>query len=83
MHHESVAISYSSSEMIDARFQIYEKMKEFNGSTEEKERSMGLFIIASLLARFLAIADLYKLILNTPGCIFDLGTWRGQTAVHC
>ena len=83
MNHESVAISYASSEMIDARSQIFAKMASFNGSSEEKERSLGLFIRGSLLARFLAIAEIYKLILGKPGCILDLGTWRGQTAVLC
>lgn len=83
MPHESVAISYASSEMINARHEIYEQMNLFSGSTDEKERSMGLFVRASLLARFLAISDLYKLIIGKPGCILDLGTWRGQTAILC
>ena len=83
MTHESVEISYASNEMIDARYEIFEQMNLFAGSKYEKERSLGLFLRASLLARFLGVSDLYKIIIGKPGCILDLGTWRGQTAVLC
>ena len=44
---------------------------------------MGLFIRGSLLARFLAVQEVYTQILDLPGIVLDLGTWRGQTAVLC
>ena len=81
--HESAVVSYSSEESIDARMQIFGLMNAYQASDEEKERSLGLFLRGSLLARILAIADIYKLIVDIPGAIFDVGTWRGQTAVVC
>jgi hypothetical protein len=58
-------------------------MKNYNATDEEAERSLGLFIRGSLLSRILAIAEIYKQIIHLPGAIFDVGTWRGQTAVLC
>jgi Macrocin-O-methyltransferase (TylF) len=81
--HESAVVSYSSEEAIDARMQIFGLMNAYQASDEEKERSLGLFLRGSLLARILAIADLYQRIVDIPGAILDVGTWRGQTAVVC
>ena len=83
MSHESAKISYSSLESIEIRKDIFEKIFSYPGTPEETERSIGLFIRGSLLARIFAIQEAYKLILNKPGFIFDVGTWRGQTAVLC
>lgn len=81
--HESTVVSYSSSASLDARQQIFDRLKSYPASPEETERSLGLFLRGSLLARILAIRDLYERIVDLPGCIFDVGTWRGQTAVLC
>lgn len=81
--HESAVVSYSPSESIDARMQIFQLMNEYQATDEEKERSLGLFLRGSLLARIFAITEIYKLIIDKPGAIFDIGTWRGQTAVVC
>lgn len=81
--HESAVLSYSTESAIDARKKIFAKMNSYDASEEEKERSLGLFLKSSLLARILAITDIYKQILNIPGAILDIGTWRGQTAVIC
>lgn len=81
--HESSAISYSPSESISAREEIFELLKSYPATSEEAERSLGLFLRGSLLARIFAIDEIYQKIVNTPGCIFDVGTWRGQTAVIC
>lgn len=81
--HESTVISYSNSGSIDARNAIFKLFKEYQATDDETERSMGLFIRGSLLARFLAISDIYKRIVNIPGIVIDVGTWRGQTAVLC
>ena len=81
--HESAVVSYSSEEAIDARMQIFGLMNAYQASDEERERSLGLFLRGSLLARILAIADLYQRIVDIPGAILDVGTWRGQTAVVC
>ncbi|WP_144634484.1 class I SAM-dependent methyltransferase [Bordetella genomosp. 13] len=81
--HESAVITFSSQDSFQARKDIFERMKTYDASEEEKERSLGLFLRGSLLARLLAITDIYKQILDIPGAIFDIGTWRGQTAVLC
>ena len=81
--HESAVVSYSSGESIDARMQIFGLLSAYRATDEEKERSLGLFLRGSLLARILAIADLYQRIVDIPGVILDVGTWRGQTAVLC
>ncbi len=47
----------------------------------EAERNSGLFLRSSLLARFLAINEIYQKILNLPGVICDFGTWYGQNAI--
>ncbi len=81
--HESSILTFSTDEAVDARKRIYEAMTNYDSTDEEKERSLGLFLRGSLLARILGIAEIYKLIIKIPGIIFDIGTWRGQTAVIC
>ena len=81
--HESAVVSYSPPSSVDARMEIFAQMNAYQATDEEKERSLGLFLRGSLLARIFAIADIYKRIVDIPGSIFDVGTWRGQTAVVC
>ena len=81
--HESAGLSYSTDEGIAARERLFEMMNTYPGSAEEKERSLGLFLRGSLLARLLAIVELYRQIVEIPGIVMDIGTWRGQTAVVC
>lgn len=82
-HHESAVMTYSPSDSVDARMRIFELMNSYQASNEEKERSLGLFLRGSLLARIFATADIYRQIVDIPGTIFDVGAWRGQTAVLC
>ena len=81
--HESSVITYSSDASLDARTELFEALNNYPSTPEEKERSLGLFIRGSLLARIFAIRELYEKIVMYPGVIIDLGTWRGQTAVIC
>ena len=81
--HESSVLTYSAEDSIAARKEIFSMMNEYDSSDEEKERSLGLFLRGSLLARMLAIVEIYQKIVDIPGVIFDIGTWRGQTAVIC
>jgi len=81
--HESSYLTFSNQEALDARKEIFHRLHSYLGTEEEKERSMGLFLRGSLLARILAITEIYKLMVNIPGVILDLGTWRGQTTVIC
>ncbi|MDQ5937033.1 MAG: hypothetical protein QG574_4392 [Cyanobacteriota bacterium erpe_2018_sw_21hr_WHONDRS-SW48-000092_B_bin.40] len=81
--HESTALTFSTEDSVKARYAIFDLLKTYQGTEGEKERSLGLFIRGSLLARILATAEIYKEIVEIPGIILDLGTWRGQTAVLC
>lgn len=81
--HESAVMSYSSAESVDSRMEIFRMMNAYQATDAEKERSMGLFLRGSFLARVFAITDIYKQIVTIPGAVFDVGTWRGQTAVIC
>ncbi|MAL64772.1 MAG: hypothetical protein CMF94_01575 [Candidatus Marinimicrobia bacterium] len=81
--HESSILSFSDKHSLNSRKKIFQMMKEFNGSEEEKERSLPLFLRGSSLARIFGIQSIYKKIKTLPGSIFDVGTWRGQTAVIC
>jgi SAM-dependent methyltransferase len=81
--HESSVITFSPRESIKARKEIFKAMQSYQATNDEKERSLGLFLRGSLLARILAIADIYREIVEIPGSILDIGTWRGQTAVLC
>lgn len=81
--HESAVITYSSEESLKARSELYERMKAYVATPDETERSMGLFLRASLMARIFAIREMYEKVVDLPGLIVDLGTWRGQTAVIC
>lgn len=83
MSHESTVVSYSSPASIDARRKLFQLQQSYPATPEESERSQGLFLRGSLLARILAIRDLYVQITHLPGTILDIGTWRGQTAVLC
>jgi hypothetical protein len=76
-------LTYSPKDAIDARKELFSLMQNYPASEEETERSLGLFLRGSLLARFLAIGEVYQKIVDLPGIIIDLGTWRGQTAVLC
>ena len=81
--HESSIISLSDQKALDARDEIFKIMNSYQSSDEEKERSLGLFLRGSLLARIFGIREIYEQIVDIPGSIIDLGTWRGQTAVIC
>ena len=81
--HESSLLSFSDKESISSRKKIFKMMERFNGTEEEKERSLPLFLRGSSLARIFGIQSIYEKIRTIPGSIFDVGTWRGQTAIIC
>lgn len=78
---QSTKISTSTQGQLEFRNILWEKFKDCKLSEPELERSLGLFLRGSLLARFLAINEVYKKVIQIPGDIFDLGTWYGQNAV--
>ena len=81
--HESSAITLSSDDAVKARTEIFNMLGNYPATPEETERSLGLFLRGSLLARILGIQEVYRQIVDLPGIIVDVGTWRGQTAVLC
>src|SRR6476620_10180876 len=81
--HESTVITYSDEKSLAARAELFSLLKRYTATDDEAERSLGLFLRGSLLARIFAIRELYEKIVMKPGIIVDLGTWRGQTAVLC
>ena len=81
--HESSIISLSENNALLAREELFKIMKSYPSTDDEKERSLGLFLRGSLLARIFGIREIYEKIVQIPGSIIDLGTWRGQTAVIC
>lgn len=81
--HESSVLTHSTADSLQARDELFALMSEYASTPEEKERSLGLFLRGSLLARILAVGHIYQKIVDIPGIIFDIGTWRGQTAVLC
>ncbi len=81
--HESAATTFSSKAGVGARQNIYQLMHSYAASEDEAERSLFLFARGSLLARVFAIQEIYQKIINIPGMVLDIGTWRGQTAVVC
>ncbi len=83
MTHESSVLSYSPQSAIRAREELFNRLQHYPATPEETERSLGLFVRGSLLARMLAVAELYQRITTLPGVVMDIGTWRGQTAVLC
>jgi len=83
MKHESAALTYSNENSLEARRELFELMRGYPGTPEETERSLGLFLRGSLMARIFAIAEIYQRIVPLPGAVLDVGTWRGQTAVIC
>jgi hypothetical protein len=81
--HESTKLSYSPADSLKARAELFHLLRSYPATEAETERSLGLFLRGSLLARIFAIREMYEKILMRPGVIIDLGTWRGQTAVVC
>jgi hypothetical protein len=81
--HESSKISLSNTLSLNSREKLFELMNNYPSSDDEKERSLFLFIRGSLMARLFGVQEVYQKIINIPGCIIDVGTWRGQTAVMC
>lgn len=81
--HESTTVTSSSEPSMEARSELFQMFNDYSASDDEKERSMGLFLRGSFLARIFAIREIYEKIIMLPGVIIDLGTWRGQTAVVC
>lgn len=78
---ESTKLTTSNQEQIINRSKLWQEFRNCQIPDPELERSLGLFIRGSLLARILSLSEIYKSIVKLPGQVFDIGTWRGQNAV--
>lgn len=74
-------LSAANDEQLQFRTQLHEMYKASPLPEPELERNIGLYLRSSLLARFLALSDVYKKIVDVPGAVFDLGCWWGQASV--
>ncbi|MGD6613511.1 hypothetical protein VXM49_22995, partial [Xanthomonas citri pv. citri] len=57
--HESSVLTHTAADGIQARDELFAMMNGYASTPEEKERSLGLFLRGSLLARILAVAHIY------------------------
>lgn len=73
----------SNNESIKCRFKLFSMLQDYEAPLDEKERSLPLFFRGSLLARILAVDEVYRAAVDTPGYIADFGAWRGLTSVLC
>ncbi|HYE86220.1 MAG TPA: hypothetical protein VEA16_07685 [Vicinamibacterales bacterium] len=80
---ESTRHTGASDVQLEFRNRLWDKFMSAPLSSPELERSLGLFLRGSLLARLLAIDEAYRMIVQLPGQVFEFGCWRGQTSVVC
>ncbi|NRD51264.1 hypothetical protein HRD50_42945, partial [Corallococcus exiguus] len=66
-------LTHTAADGIQARDELFAMMNGYASTPEEKERSLGLFLRGSLLARILAVAHIYQQIVDIPGIVFDVG----------
>ncbi len=83
MKYDPKKFTWADGGQLEARRELREMHASYPASPEEMERSLPLFLHSGQLARMLAVAELYQRIVTLPGAIFDVGTWRGATAVLC
>ena len=81
--HESARITQSNEQMIENRKLIFEILNRIEFTDDEKQRLLPMFLSSSKLARIFAIYEVYEQIIDIPGSILDLGTWRGETMIIC
>jgi hypothetical protein len=80
MKYNQKNFTLSSNKQLISRKKLFDKFLQLSKSNKTIiERNMGLFVRSSLLARFLAINEIYEKIVNIPGVICDFGCWYGQT----
>lgn len=74
-------ITAANQEQLEFRTRLWEMRKNNPLPEAELERNPALFLRSSLLARLIALNDVYKLIIDLPGTVLDLGCWWGQNSV--
>ncbi|WP_010325265.1 TylF/MycF/NovP-related O-methyltransferase [Marinobacterium stanieri] len=83
MNYDPSVFTSSDIGQLQARDELFELYQSYQAPQNELERSLPLFMRASLLARVLAVQEVFLAGMKTPGCIMDFGTWRGMIPVLC
>ncbi|MGH9421060.1 MAG: dTDP-6-deoxy-L-hexose 3-O-methyltransferase [Thermoanaerobaculia bacterium] len=78
---DTTRITAADEDQLVFRTKLWEMRRDNPIPEPELERNPALFIRSSLLARFIAISDVYRMIVDVPGSIFDLGCWWGQNTI--
>lgn len=67
-----------SDDVVDARLQICEALKQSPLPPHELVRNLGLYVLPMEIKRWLFLADLYQQIVSVPGIIVEFGCRWGQ-----
>lgn len=78
---DTTKVTAADEEQLRFRTKLWGMRRDNPLPEPELERNPALFIRSSLLARFIAISDVYRMIIDIPGNIFDLGCWWGQNTI--
>jgi hypothetical protein len=71
----------SSQPAADARQLLLDLFQEKPFSEQELQTNQTLFIRSGSIAKILFVNEIYELILNQPGAIFEFGAYLGATSV--
>jgi hypothetical protein len=74
-------ITAANEEQLRFRTRLWEMRSKNPLPEPELERNPMLWVRSSLLARTLAMSDVYRMIVDVPGSVLDLGCWWGQNSV--
>lgn len=69
--------SRASAEQAEARQQLVELFRGCPMPTDELLVNMHLYMRSSVVAKMLYVNELYQMVLETPGAIFEFGVWWG------
>jgi hypothetical protein len=70
--------SYSSRDEVQVYRELEQLLKDWPCFQGEVLANLGLFLTRASLSRLLFMHDLYKKILDVPGCVMEFGTSWGQ-----
>lgn len=71
----------TSQEQLDFRRQLQDLFVESELPPEDKMFNLGLFLRSSSLVKILTLDEIYRRIVDLPGCIMEFGVWWGQNLV--
>jgi hypothetical protein len=77
----STKITTSNELQLNFRNKLWNMRNSSTLHEAELERNPALFLRSPILARIIALNNIYQKIVNIPGSILDLGCWWGQNSV--